>query len=73
MGSPHVLCGYVTFFLILLQYNIRPPSPNCNVCALEFTAGVNLRRYDTLPDSNCYVFATEFVAGVVPAAPSVNH
>ena len=38
--SLYVLCGYVTFFLILLQYNIRPPSPNCNVCALKFAAGV---------------------------------
>ena len=42
-----VLCGCVTFFLILLQYNIRPPSPNCDVCAPEFAARVNLRRHDT--------------------------
>ena len=32
----YVLFGCVTFFLILLQYNIRPPDPNCDVCALEF-------------------------------------
>ena len=39
---------YVTLFLILLQYNIRPQDPNCDVCALEFAAIVNLRRHDTL-------------------------
>ena len=38
--------GYI--FFILLQYNIRPPSPNCDVCATEFVVGVNLRRHDTL-------------------------
>ena len=25
-----------------------PPNLNCDVCAPEFTAGVNLRRHDTL-------------------------
>ena len=59
-----VLCLYVTFFLILLQYNIRPLDPNCNVCAPEFAAGVNLRRCDTLPDPNCDVCALEFGARV---------
>ena len=39
---------YVTNFLILLQHNIRPPSPNCDVCATKFVVGVNLRRHDTL-------------------------
>ena len=42
-----VLLGFVTFFLILLQYNIRLPDPNCDVCDPEFVAGVNLRRHDT--------------------------
>ena len=37
----------VTFFLILLQYNIRPPSPNRDMCDPEFAARVNIRRYDT--------------------------
>ena len=36
---------YVTNFLILLQHNIRPPSPNCDMCAIA--ARVNLRRHDT--------------------------
>ena len=31
-----------------LQHNIRPQSRNCNPCANEFVAGVNLRRHDTL-------------------------
>ena len=35
------------FVLILLQYDIRPPDPDCNVCTLKFVAGVNLRRHDT--------------------------
>ena len=39
---------YVTNFLILLQHNIRPPSRNCDMCATEFAAGVNLMRHDTL-------------------------
>ncbi len=39
---------YVTNFLILLQYNIRPPDPNCDVCDPEFAPRVNLRRHDTL-------------------------
>ena len=43
-----VLCIYVTNFLILLQHNIRPLSRNCDVCANEFVARVNLRRHDTL-------------------------
>ena len=60
-----VLFGCVTFFLILLQCNIRPPDPNCDVCALEFAAGVNLRRHDTSPDPNCDVCAPKF-------APRVN-
>ena len=38
---------YVTNFLILLQHNIRPPSWNFDMCATEFVARVNLRRYDT--------------------------
>ena len=38
----------VTFFLIVLQYNIRPLDPNCDVCAPEFAAGVNLGKHDTL-------------------------
>ena len=42
-----VLLGFVTFFLILLQYNIRLLDPNCNVCAFKFVPGVNLRRDDT--------------------------
>ena len=43
-----VLCLFsVTFFLILLQYNIWPPHTNCNVCDLEFALRVNLRRHDT--------------------------
>ena len=54
----------VIFFLILLQYNIRPPDLNCNVCAPEFVAGVNRRRHDTLLDPNCDVWAPEFAAGV---------
>ena len=55
---------YVTNFLILLQYNIRPPDPNCDVCDPEFVARVNLRRHDTSPDLNCDVCAPEFVPGV---------
>ena len=43
-----VLCGHITNFLILLRYDIRPPSPNCNVGGPELAAGVNLRRHDTL-------------------------
>ena len=39
---------YITNFLILLQYNIRVPYPNCNVSDPEFAPGVNLRRHDTL-------------------------
>ena len=58
------LLGFVTFFLIQLQYDIRLPDPNCNVCALEFAAGVNLRRHDTSPDPNCDVCAPEFVPRV---------
>ena len=42
-----VLCMYVKNFLILLQHNIMPPSPNCDMCATEFASGVNLRRHDT--------------------------
>ena len=61
----YVLFGYVTFFLILLQYDIRPQDPNCDVCAPKFAAGVNLRRYDTSPDPNYDVCAPEF-------APRVN-
>ena len=46
----YVLCICVTNFLILLHYNIRLPlSPNCDVCANEFVARVNLRRHDTSP------------------------
>ena len=37
----------VTNFLILLQHNIRPPSPNCDMCDAKFVARVNLRRHDT--------------------------
>ena len=37
----------VNFFLILLQYNIWPPDPNCDVCDPEFAPRVNLRRHDT--------------------------
>ena len=59
-----VLLGFVIFFLILLQYNIRPLDLNCDVCALEFAAGVNLRRHDTSPDPNCDVCAPEFAPGV---------
>ena len=55
---------WVTNFLILLQYNIRPPDLNCNLCALEFVAGVNLRRHDTKPDLNCDVCALKFVTRV---------
>ena len=44
-----VLCVYVCYiFLMLLQYNIRPLDPNCDVCDPEFAAGLNLRRRDTL-------------------------
>ena len=43
-----VLLEYVTNFLILLQHNIRPPSPNCDMCATKFAAGVNLSRHDTM-------------------------
>ena len=39
---------YVTNFLILLQHNIRPLSQNCDMCAPEFAARVNLRRHDSL-------------------------
>ena len=42
------LLGWVTNFLILLQHNIRPLSPNWDVGVPEFAAGVNLRRHDTL-------------------------
>ena len=59
-----VLCLYVTFFLILLQYNIRPPDPNCDVCAPEFAAGVNLRRHDTSLYPNCDVCVPEFAGKV---------
>ena len=54
LNSLCVLCGfsvgslYVTNFLILFQHNIRPMSPNCDVCATEFVVGVNPRRHDTL-------------------------
>ena len=51
-------------FSILLQYDIRPQDPNCDVCAPKFAAGVNLRRHDTSLDPNCNVCAPEFVAGV---------
>ena len=60
----YVLCSYVTFFLILLQYNIRLLSPNWDVCALKFVAGVNLRIHDTSPDLNCDGCALEFAARV---------
>ena len=43
----YVLYMYVTNFLILLQHNIRQPSPNCNVCATKFVARGNIRRHDT--------------------------
>ena len=44
-----VLCIYVCYkFSNSLQHNIRPLSRNCNPCATEFVAGVNLRRHDTL-------------------------
>ena len=46
-----VLLGYVTNFLILLQHNIRLLSRNCDMCAPEFVARVNLRRHDTLTQS----------------------
>ena len=60
-----VLCSLcVTFFLILLQYNIRPLDLNWDVCAAEFAAGANLRRHDILQDLNCNVCAPEFVARV---------
>ena len=55
---------YVTNFLILLQHNIRPLSPNWDMCATEFVARVNLRRHDTSPDLNCNVCAPEFGARV---------
>ena len=55
---------YVTNFLILLQYNIRPPDPNCDLYALEFRARVNLERHDTSPDPNYDVCAPEFAPGV---------
>ena len=54
----------MTFFKILLQYNIRPLDPNCNVCAPEFVDGVNIGRPNTSPDPNCDVCAPKFVAGV---------
>ena len=54
----------VTFFLILLQYNIRLPDPNCDVCAPEFAARVNLRIHDTSADTNYDVCAPEFVTRV---------
>ena len=38
---------YVTNFLILLQHNIRLPSRNCGLCAIEFAAGMNLKTHDT--------------------------
>ena len=44
----YTLIGFVKFFLILLQHNIRLPSRNGNMCAHEFVARVNLRRHDTL-------------------------
>ena len=31
-----------------LQHNIRLQSRNCNLCATELAAGVNLRRHNTL-------------------------
>ena len=55
---------YGTNFLILLQYNIRPPDPNCDICDPEFAARVNLRRHDTSPDPKCDVCAPEFVPRV---------
>jgi len=55
---------FVTFFLILLQYNIRLPLPNYNVCAPKFAAGVNLRRHDTSPDPYCDVCALKYAARV---------
>ena len=36
---------YVTNFLILLQHNIRPSSRDCSPCAMEFAAGVILKRH----------------------------
>ena len=42
----YVLCGFVTYFLILLQYNIRLPSLNCDMCAPKFVPRVNLRRHN---------------------------
>ena len=55
---------WVKFFLILLQYYIRPLSPNCDMFASEFAAEVNLRRHDTLPEPNCDVCALKFAARV---------
>ena len=51
-------------FLILLHYNIRPLDLNCDMCAPEFAARVNVRRHDTSPDPNCDVCASEIAAGV---------
>ena len=59
-----VLLGFVTFFPILLQYNIRPPDPKCHGSAFELAAWVNIRRHDTSPDPNCDGCASKFVAGV---------
>ena len=45
---------YVTNFLILLQYNIRPPDPNCDVCDPEFAVRLNQRKHDISQDPKTY-------------------
>ena len=39
-----------------LQHNIRPPSRNCEPCATEFAAGVNLRGHDFLLEYILFLF-----------------
>ena len=41
------VCLFSSNFLILLQYNIRPPSRDCSPCTIKFAASVNLKTHDT--------------------------
>jgi len=46
------VCLFSSFFLILLQHNIRRPSRNCIPCAPKFAPGVNLNKHDTSARTN---------------------
>ena len=48
LGLVWVCMFSVTFFLILLHYNIWLPHPHCNVRDSKLALRVDLRRHDTL-------------------------